>query len=234
MKIPWRYLPPNLATFASVCLSVAAIRTGQLGDVVGASWLVMLSMLVDKVDGSLARALKAQSRFGVEMDSFADFVAFGLTPGLLMMQGQEQPLSFASAPALLYIGCCLARLVRFNVVDAGNDGFRGLPSTASGGLMALAIILGTQYDVAGLPTLLNVVAVVLGLAMVSAIPLPKPGRSGSRVLDIIFLVGLLTAAVLIITRELPEVILGIATVFLTTGLIVGQRQRMHASDAVAG
>lgn len=225
MKIPWRYLPPNLATFASVCLSVAAIRTSQVGDVDGAAWLVMLSMLVDKLDGTLARALKAQSRFGVEMDSFADFVAFGLTPGLLMMSGQPEVMSLASAPALLYIGCCLARLVRFNIMDAGDDGFRGLPSTASGGLVALAIVLGNKYQVPNLPLILQVVAVVLGLAMVSALPLPKPGRSGYRVLDGIFLVGLLTAAVLMVLRVLPEVILSIALLFLAVGVVLGQRKQ---------
>lgn len=228
-KIPWRYLPPNLATFVSVCVSVAAIRTSQLGDNDSAAWLVMLSMLVDKVDGSLARALNAQSRFGVEMDSFADFVAFGLTPGLLMMSGQDQVLSLAAAPALLYIGCCLARLVRFNIVDAGNDGFRGLPSTASGGLVALVILLGHKYQVEALPLILQIVAVVLGLAMVSAIPLPKPGRTGSRALDAIFVAGLLTAAVLIVLRQLPEVILSIAMVFLSVGLVVGQRKAPQAA-----
>lgn len=225
MKIPWRYLPPNLATFGSVCVSVAAIRTSQIGDLDGASWLVMLSMLVDKLDGSLARALKAQSRFGVEMDSFADFVAFGLTPGLLMMAGQPEVLSLAAAPALLYIGCCLARLVRFNIADASSEGFRGLPSTASGGLVALAIVLGHKYQVPQLDRLLQIVAIVLGLAMVSSLPLPKPGRTGNRALDLIFGVGFLTAAVLMVLRLLPEVVLSIALVFLATGVVVGQMQK---------
>ncbi len=225
MKIPWRYLPPNLATFASVCVSVAAIRSLQVGDNEGAAWLVLLSMLLDKVDGSLARALRAQSRFGVEMDSFADFLAFGLVPGLLMMAGQTDVLGLGDAPALLYIGCCLARLVRFNVQDFGNpDSFRGLPSTASGGLVASTWLVATSHGVENLPLLMNVVAIGLGLFMVSPLTLPKPGKSGSRVMDLITLGTILSAGVLIVLRMLPEVVLGLGASVVLAGTVVGLRK----------
>lgn len=226
MSIPWRYLPPNLATFGNVCVSVAAIRSLQLGDVDGAAWLVLLSMLLDKVDGTLARALNAQSRFGVEMDSFADFLAFGLVPGLLLMSGQEGVLGLGSIPALLYIGCCLARLVRFNVVDSGDaERFRGVPSTAAGGVVASFWLTTQLYGVQQTPLLLGVVAIGLGLAMVSSLPLPKVGKSGRRALDVLTAGAILGTAALILLRTLPQVILGVGVSLIIAGAVVGLRTR---------
>ncbi len=222
MNIPWRYLPPNIATFASVCVSVAAIRSMQVGDDEGAAWLVLLSMLLDKVDGSLARALRAQSRFGVEMDSFADFLAFGLTPGLLLMCGQTDVLGFGDAPALLYIGCCLARLVRFNVVDADDtEGFRGLPSTASGGLMASGWLVAKAHGFPDPSQLMSVVAVGLGLFMVSSLRMPKPGKAGNKLMNLVTLGFILAAAVCIVLRVLPELVLALGSSLVIAGLLVG-------------
>ena len=226
MSIPWRYLPPNLATFGSVIVSVAAIRTLQGGDADGAAWLILLCMLLDKLDGTLARALKAQSRFGVEMDSFADFLAFGLVPGLLLMSGQTAVLGLGAVPALLYIGCCLARLVRFNVVDADDeDRFRGLPSTAAGGLVAAFWLTAHQHGLPVGPVALGAVAVVLGLAMVSPHAMPKINRTGSRALDGMALALMVGVAVLIVLRALPAAILAAGLTFVGVGVVLGRRPR---------
>lgn len=224
MKIPWRYLPPNLATYASVCIGVAAIREALSGDSENAAWLVLLCMLFDKVDGALARALKAQSRFGVEMDSFADFVSFGLAPGFLIISLDQGTPWVGFAFACVYIGACLARLVRFNVEDADAlpDRFRGLPSTVAGGLVAGVVLVGQKHGLTGSAEALalRVASLVLAAGMISALPLPKFGKTGVKFLDIMMYVGVLSAAVTIVLRIWPEFILAQAMIYLVFGSIV--------------
>lgn len=223
MSIPWRYLPPNLATFASVVVGVAAMRSAALGDIEGGAWLVLLCMFLDKLDGGLARALNAQSRFGVEMDSFADFVAFGLAPGFLMMSMDGGIWSLSFLFASLFIGASLGRLVRFNVEDALSlpDSFRGLPTTVAGGVMSLLVLVGYKYELQpeALRTLLWGASVVLGLLMVSALPLPKFGKSKSRVFNALMYAGVLSSLVTVLLRVWPEYTLAQAGIYVIIGVV---------------
>src|SRR5690349_23733839 len=83
-KIPMRMLVPNFFTLLSLCAGLTAIRMAieQRYDLAVA--LVVIAALLDGVDGRLARALRAQSKFGAELDSLADFVNFGVAPGVIL------------------------------------------------------------------------------------------------------------------------------------------------------
>src|SRR5579859_4659851 len=79
----WRYLPPNAATLTSVVIATLAIERAVAGRPVAAAWLAILCMGTDKLDGLLASTLRASSEFGVQLDSLADLVAFGVAPAAI-------------------------------------------------------------------------------------------------------------------------------------------------------
>ena len=81
-----RYTIPNSFTASSLLIGVGSIVTGQLGHLELAGWMIVWCGLLDVMDGLAARMLKATSDFGAEFDSMADLVAFGVAPGMLMLQ----------------------------------------------------------------------------------------------------------------------------------------------------
>ena len=113
-KIPIRYLVPNFFTLLSLCAGVTAIRMAIENRHELAIALIVAAALLDAVDGRVARALKAQSRFGAELDSLADFVNFGVAPALVVYTwglGGFKELGWLAA---LVFSCGMAlRLARY-------------------------------------------------------------------------------------------------------------------------
>ena len=183
-----RYLPPNVATSASMLLGMLSIHLSMHGQFKLAAWCILWCVLLDKLDGTLARLLHAQSNFGVEFDSFADLCAFGLAPASLYSQHMLQYPQFAAgAPRVLvlvaagfYVVMASARLARYNVQTAalGDRLFFGLPSTLSGALLGSGYLVAVQHLSAVPAGSLLVSAIPLflvlnGVLMVTRIPLPK-------------------------------------------------------------
>src|SRR5579872_4109643 len=79
----WRYVVPNLVTATSLVIAMIAIEQAMSGEIVAAAWLAVVCMITDKLDGLLAKALGGSSGFGVELDSLADLVAFGVAPAAI-------------------------------------------------------------------------------------------------------------------------------------------------------
>ncbi|SVD48643.1 uncharacterized protein METZ01_LOCUS401497, partial [marine metagenome] len=119
-----RYTIPNSFTAASLLIGTGSIVSGQLGNLELAGWMIVWCGLLDVMDGLAARLLKATSDFGAEFDSMADLVAFGVAPGMLVIQiGLESEGIPLFAPAFwvllasvgLFILCGAMRLARFNL-----------------------------------------------------------------------------------------------------------------------
>ncbi len=133
------YVLPNLFTTASlVCAFLSVVRTmdGLFAD---AAVLIFLSMLLDGMDGRVARLTHTQSEFGVQFDSIADMTAFGVAPAIAIYKFVLAPLgSVGIVAALVFCLCAGIRLARFNcnvgVVD--KRFFQGLPSPAAAALVA--------------------------------------------------------------------------------------------------
>jgi CDP-diacylglycerol--serine O-phosphatidyltransferase len=183
-----RYLPPNLATSASLLLGLVSIHLSTHGQFKLAAWCILWCVMLDKLDGTLARLLRAQSNFGVEFDSFADFCAFGLAPAVLLAEqllglpefaaGASRAMVFVGAG--FYVVMAAGRLARYNIQTAalGDRLFFGLPSTLSGGLIGSGYLALGRYlpGVPGAAPLIVLVPVVLflnGALMVTRFPLPK-------------------------------------------------------------
>nr|WP_304412857.1 CDP-diacylglycerol--serine O-phosphatidyltransferase [Desulfuromonas sp. TF] len=110
------YILPNLFTTGSLFAGFYGIVATMNGGYVVAAWFILISSIFDALDGKVARLTGTTSRFGVEYDSLADLVAFGVAPGLLMYAWALKPFGkMGWLAAFLYVVCGALRLARFNV-----------------------------------------------------------------------------------------------------------------------
>src|SRR5690554_2449992 len=172
------YLLPNLFTTANLFAGFFAIVSAMNGKFEVAAIAVFVAMLLDGLDGRVARLTNTQSAFGAEYDSLSDMVAFGLAPGLLAYQWALSELgNVGLTVAFIYAACAALRLARFNTQIGKVDKrwFIGLASPAAAGVVAGLVWAVSEHDVYGkdmpvLAGLLFASAVALtGLLMVSNI-----------------------------------------------------------------
>ncbi|RMF89325.1 MAG: CDP-diacylglycerol--serine O-phosphatidyltransferase [Nitrospinota bacterium] len=145
-----KYLLPSLMTTANIFCGFYGIIAAVSGRFYQASFAVLVAVVFDFFDGRIARWTNSTSDFGIEYDSLADLLSFGVAPGLLLYAWTLQSLGKVGWLATFFfiIGGAL-RLARFNV-QAGEDGsfdFTGLPIPAAAGLIASLVILGREFIV---------------------------------------------------------------------------------------
>lgn len=183
--LPFLNLLPNVVTILGLCAGLTAIRFVLVGNYEMAGGLILLAALIDGLDGRLARRLKATSDFGAELDSLADFLSFGVAPGLLVF---EHLLGSAGGVAwifvLVYVSCCCLRLARFNVTkeEAPAIGptprahFVGVPAPAGAMLALLPVFLTFEgiADASSVPLLTAFYLGLVGAAMISRLPTFSP------------------------------------------------------------
>jgi CDP-diacylglycerol---serine O-phosphatidyltransferase len=236
-----RYGIPNSFTAASLLLGLGSIVTGILGDLELAGWMIVWCGLLDVMDGLTARLLKATSNFGAEFDSMADLVAFGVAPGMLVLQaglqlGDVHMGSHSFAVLLLAIGVFVlagaSRLARFNLSSGtpSTGWFSGIPITAAGGaLISTAVILLAKYpDIAAalpLRLYLPIMLFVLALGMVSTIRFPKVMKRDSMFINVFQGFNFAASFYCGITRSYPEFLFFMALFLLITGSVAGRMSR---------
>jgi CDP-diacylglycerol--serine O-phosphatidyltransferase len=189
--VPFRVIAPNLITLLALCLGLTAIRFTHEGRFEPAVMMIIIAALLDGVDGRVARLLKGTSRFGAELDSLADFVNFGVAPGLILYSFILYNLrSFGWIVALILAISMALRLARFNaMLDDPNrpewkkDFFVGVPAPA-GALTSLLPLylsfLGVPMGPAMAPVAL-VYVLVIAFLLVSTIPTFSGKTMGKRV-----------------------------------------------------
>ena len=190
-KIPVRMLVPNFFTLLSLCAGLTAIRMAIELRYELAIALVVIAALLDGVDGRLARALKAQSRFGAELDSLADFVNFGVAPAVILFVWGlgGLPRGFGWIVALVFALATGLRLARFNTMlevekpKWQSDYFTGMPAPAG----AIAVLLPLYLDGLGLfdvrswPWLIALFTAGMAAMLVSTIPTFSGKLLGERI-----------------------------------------------------
>jgi CDP-diacylglycerol--serine O-phosphatidyltransferase len=168
------YLLPNLFTTAALFAGFYAVLASMNGQFEKAAIAVFLAMILDGLDGRVARMTHTQTTFGAEYDSLSDMVAFGLAPSLVMYQWVLSGLGkIGWMAAFIYTAGAALRLARFNsqLDTADKRYFTGLPSPSAAALLAGAVWVAVDYgvvpgDVSWLAALLTLAA---GLLMVSNI-----------------------------------------------------------------
>jgi CDP-diacylglycerol---serine O-phosphatidyltransferase len=222
-----RYVAPNFVTCVGLSLGLLAMFRAIEGDGVSAAWWIMACVLIDKLDGSLARLLDAQSEFGVQMDSLSDLITFCVTPAVctvaLVAHGAPALLVPAWAlwgAAMLYASAGALRLARFNLTteEDGGDAFQGVPTTMAGAFVAALFLVAARYGLTDWFFLYApVILITLGLAMVSPLPIPKVKLRRSRFINGFIIVNGTLVYVAGLTRLFPEYLLGVLFVYLFAG-----------------
>jgi CDP-diacylglycerol--serine O-phosphatidyltransferase len=205
-----RAMVPNAITAAALCVGLTGIRFAIAGDFEKSVQAVILAGLLDGIDGRAARLLKAQSRFGAELDSLADSISFGVAPALIIYLWTLQSLPRAGwFAALAFAICCVLRLARFNArIDLADQphkaaGFlTGVPAPVGAGLAFLPMYLWIASDhaeVFAAPLLVGPWLALIAFLMISSMPTLGWGRLRPRRsirLEVILLVALAVAALL--------------------------------------
>ena len=176
--IPVRMLVPNFITLLAICAGLTAIRLSTEGRMELAVAAIVFAAVLDGLDGRVARMIKGQSKFGAELDSLADFVNFGVAPGLILYFWQLHDLSNVGwIASMIFAISGGLRLARFNATMddpnkpafAGNY-FTGVPAPA-GAVTALLPIYLSFLGVLKLPaTVTAVYTLLIAFLMVSRLP----------------------------------------------------------------
>ncbi len=186
----------SLMTTMSLWMGLASIFASIGQEFEKAALLILLAMVFDACDGTVARMTKSVSEFGKELDSLCDLVSFGVAPAVLVFMAYLPEWGHLPIPpraeslmgktgsymAIIYVICTALRLARFNIYQAERrDSFVGLPSPAAGGTIATFVLFLSYFE----PRLernelgplayyaLGPMAVILAFLMVSTVKYPK-------------------------------------------------------------
>ena len=169
------YLLPNLFTTAALFSGFYAIVQAMNGNFEHSAIAIFIAIVLDGLDGRVARMTHTQSEFGAEYDSMSDMVSFGVAPALIMYEWALKEMGqWGWIAAFIYCACAALRLARFNaninVID--KRFFQGLPSPAAAALIAGLVWLMLDFQIVGtdIKWLAFVVTLFAGLTMVSNIP----------------------------------------------------------------
>ena len=189
---------------------VAIIKATE-GEYIVAAWFIVLSVIFDGLDGAMARLTKTSSEFGVELDSLADVVSFGVAPSFILYaaffhQWEAIGMVIAGLPAM----CGALRLARFNVQLSGfdKDYFLGLPIPA-GALTTISYLVFHHLSTDTIPSegirpaLITLITIGTSLLMVSTIrydTFPKPTPAAIKGAPVKFTIALLGIIAIIVTK----------------------------------
>ncbi|UOF89341.1 CDP-diacylglycerol--serine O-phosphatidyltransferase [Fodinisporobacter ferrooxydans] len=153
---------PHLFTLGNLVCGVFAITFTMNNLYVSAAVLILFAVICDYFDGKIARRLKLNSEFGVELDSLADLVSFGVAPALII-HTQNGPGILTTLALILFPVCGALRLARFNTKPT-HGYFEGIPITFAGTVIAALSFINFAYPI---------VAICLSVLMISRFRIPK-------------------------------------------------------------
>lgn len=167
---------PNLFTLGNLSLGMIAILLASEDRYSLAAIMVVIAMLLDGLDGRVARALNAQSDFGKELDSLSDMISFGAAPAYIMytVSFQEAPVALAWIVTCLFPICGALRLARFNVRPGIPGYFTGLPIPAAGGVLATLTLFSKDISA----PFMMIATSLLAYLMISSLKYPNFKKVG--------------------------------------------------------
>jgi CDP-diacylglycerol--serine O-phosphatidyltransferase len=241
------YLLPNLFTTACLFAGFYAIVSAMKGRFEPAAVAIFVAMIMDGLDGRVARLTNTQSEFGAEYDSLADMVSFGLAPALVMyVWALSEMGKLGWLAAFIYAAGTALRLARFNtqVGRADKRYFQGLASPAAAAVVAGMVWVGQDYLIEGrnVSYLALVVTILVGLLMVSNVryrsfkDLDLKGKVPFVAILVMVLVFVL------VSIDPPQVLFGVFALYALSGPVVtlvtlrrrrAQRRAQNESDEAA-
>lgn len=239
----WRQIIPTVVTLAAMLCGFFSILLALEGreNFLLSAQLIMLAMILDGLDGNLARALKGTSAFGAELDTYVDLTAFGLAPAILIYQvSLQRHVDWRILMTAMVVLSGVIRLARFKVKDPlrGQAGYCGLPITASAGWVALFVFLSEtkvfgdflclSQGPVGIFFLIGVIIMIT--LQVSNARYPKPSKLIVVFLPCVALVALLFCRWQGVAPAAALIMFALGLTYVVFGpLFVKTRQRMLAT-----
>jgi len=219
------YLLPNLLTTAALFAGYYAIVMAIHGRFEVAAIAIYVAMLLDGLDGRVARLTATQSAFGAEYDSLSDMVSFGLAPSLVVYQWSLQGLGkLGWLAAFVYAAGTALRLARFNTQLATADRryFRGLPSPAAAAAVSGLVWVGTDFGLAGsdLSYAAFAITIAAGVLMVSNLRYNSFKEIDLKGKIPFVTVLLIVLAFVFVSINPPQILFTLAGVYLISGPII--------------
>lgn len=167
------YILPNIFTSLNLFCGFYAVIAAIDAKFVAAAIAILIGVMFDILDGKIARATKTTSKFGIEYDSLADLISFGLAPGVMIYLWALKPMGrIGWLAAFLFMACGALRLARFNsqVGTISSDYFVGLPIPAGASMVATTVLFCNRLGIdSAHPILILILLYVLSFLMVSTI-----------------------------------------------------------------
>lgn len=236
------FVVPNLITLASVFCGFNAIRIVATDapsheDIHRAAVLLMFAMLFDLLDGRVARMTKTQSAFGLQLDSLADIISFGVAPSMLVYKWvlHRHPVP-GLLVAFLFVACAAVRLARFNVLSTSSSGapvkpgkyIIGLPTPPASGVLISLIVANSAVGGAigheRYTLVIFGVTIALGLLMVSNVRFRSFKDLRLNTGTLMFVLFTLASSAFVWQRFKPQfVLLWLLGVYLFVGIVESAR-----------
>ncbi len=236
------YLLPNLFTTGALFAGFYAVVQAMNGRFEHAAVAIFIAMVLDGLDGRVARMTHTQSAFGAEYDSLSDMVSFGVAPALVIYEFALQGMGkIGWIAAFVYCAGAALRLARFNTqIDTVTDKrfFQGLPSPSAAALIAGFVWVMVEYGVDGedVRWLAAVLALVGGLTMVSNFRYYSGKEINLRKSVPFFVILLVVLAFVLVSTSPPEVLFGVFVLYVLSGFVdvlmrLSSRRKPAASGA---
>ena len=235
------YLLPSFFTVGNIFAGFFAVISTLHGNYGNAAVAIGIAVVLDGLDGRIARMTGETSDFGLQLDSLADVISFGIAPAVLIYSWGFGDLgNLARLSAFFFLICGAMRLARFNLQVQELKHFAGLPIPAGAGFIAAVVHLFKAAPESHLAQYsLVAVTYILGLLMVSTLRYPSPkqlhmGRGKSHLT--VLLVALLVAGVIWYSEE---VLMAVSTVYVLSGItmrvyqMIRYRMRRDSGDLKA-
>jgi len=168
------YILPNGLTLSGMFFGFYAVLSALNGDYVRAAWAILIATVFDGLDGWVARLTNSTTRFGVELDSLSDLVAFGVAPAVLVYTWSLNPFGrVGAAAAFLFVACGALRLARYNIQMGSTEklSFTGMPIPAAAVTIATVVIFhhSISEDIPQKSILVLLLTVMLAILMISTL-----------------------------------------------------------------
>ena len=240
--IPIRMLVPNLITLLAICAGLTAIRLSTEGRMELAVAAIVFAAVLDGVDGRIARMIKGQSKFGAELDSLADFVNFGVAPGLILYFWQLHDLNNVGwIASMVFAIAGSLRLARFNATMDDPDKpafaanfFTGMPAPLGAITVMLPVYL-SFLDVPMPPALITTAYVlVIAFLMVSRLPVFSGKAVNMRVpRELVLLISASAVLFVALLIGYPWHMLSLISIFYLASLPFGWKSYRQQERALA-
>ncbi|MCG6551319.1 MAG: CDP-diacylglycerol--serine O-phosphatidyltransferase [Candidatus Magnetominusculus sp. LBB02] len=218
------YILPNSLTLCGMFFGFYSIISSLKGNFVYAGWAIMIANIFDGLDGWTARITNSTSRFGIELDSLSDMVAFGVAPAVMIFSWSLAPFGrIGWAAAFLYASCGALRLARYNVqmVSTESKHFTGMPIPGAATILATYVIF--YHDIwkgaPGKSVFVLVLTVVLAVFMISTLRFHGAKEINLKTRQPFFFLVLLIVLLSVIVMHPPITLFALAIIYLMVGIV---------------